>query len=385
MQVSDGVPVLGLIADGSPFAQRLRSSVIAVFADVAKLVDLTNGEAGGVAVDAAAVLAERFEAAILQDLLIAGVGARRIVTAFEHIEELESTTLNELGLRSVAAPPLARSLEPLVVAVREALRSLDGPADRDRVHEVLGQLALQPVGALQGLLFKRRLAGRVLAPAGAIGMTVQEMKAGARAAVDLVFGGVVGPDVCVLHATAGGLADLDQRGHALFTQEILGLALHDDRVGLDLVDGFLRHATARLGSRETYRPNLLLFWPRLGTLRALLSRGADFWVLNRDRIPKVSLLPPLAGELNLRTKGGIRVTRSLSLVPGDVVGLLPSLDSTGEDRARRRESTLQKELLAAEGVLPELRDVEDGEHEEQGVLVRWGESSSASAESGEWR
>ncbi len=365
-------PLLGIAADGSAFAQRLRTCLQAVFADQARIVALD--EAGEAIPEAAVVVAERFEAALLQDLLVRGVAPRRLVAGFDRLEDLEATTLAELGLRRVGPADAREIEEPLVVAVRDALQSLDGPADRDRVHEVLGQLALQPVGALHGLLFKRRLATRALTPPAASGLDVQEMTAGTAEPSALAFGGFAGAEVVGIHATDAGLADLDSTGRALFTQELLRLALEDDRSGIDLVEAFLRQAAARLGARDGYRPNLLLFSARLGTVKALLSRGADLWIVNRQRIPRVSVVVAEQGEVSVRSRAGLRVTRSLCLAPGDRVGLLPTLGSRAsshDERRRRREAFLLQGPLAEARPWAPLVDVAPGEHPATGVFVAW--------------
>lgn len=378
---------LGLASDGSAYARRCRACVEGVFADQVRIVDLV-AEAPD-ALDAVVVLGERFEAPVLQELLLGAIPPRRLVVAFEKLEELEQTALSELEVRTVRSAASEEVPEQLVTEVRGALLSVEGGTDPGRVHEVLGQLSMQSVGALNGLLFKRRLSERRLEGPSATGLDVLDVAAGASAGSEaLSFGGSVGAEVRVVHATAAGLSRLDSIGSALFTQELLAVAMKESSLGLDFFDCFLSHAAARLGNDETYAPNLLVLSPRLRSMKCLLTDGADLWIVNGRRIPRVTTLSSPGGRLRGRGRTSPFVTRSLPLAGGDVFGLLPALaaapglSSGRSERRASREEAFLRGLKQGDPVPAVERDLADGEVRRPGVIVRWSEPGQAGEPAG---
>lgn len=370
-------PRLAVAADASPHSVRLHSCLAGVFADQVELVDLAEVAAkGSTGIDVAVVLAARFEAAALRDVLLAGLPPRRLVAAFERLEELEATALSELGVRAVVAARVDEAQEHLVSHVRGALTSADGAAPPARVEEVLGQLALQPVGALHGLVFKRRLDAVGLTGVEGAGLDASVVRAGGVPGRELEVGGLAGAGVRVLHATAPGLARLAPGGRALFTQELLALALAEGGSGPDVVERFLGHAVARLASDESYAPNLLVFSPGPGSLRFLLTEGADLWITSRRRIPRVCAVPATGLVIRGRTVPGPLVARGFTLAPGDTIALLPSAapappGPAGQDlRRRRREDALLADVESSGPPSRLAHDVDAGEVPAPGVVVR---------------
>lgn len=379
---------LGLADDGSAFARRCRACVEGVFADQVRIVDLAAD--APVSLDAVVVLGERFEAPVLQELLLGAIPPRRLVVAFEKLEDLERTALSELSVRAVNVSASDEVPEHLATEVRGALLSVEGGTDPGRVHEVLGQLSMQSVGALNGLLFKRRLSERRLEGPGATGLDLLEVAVGGEPGGEaLSFGGSVGADLRVLHATAAGLARLDPEGCALFTQELLAMALNDCSLGLGLFDCLLSGAAERLGGDETFAPNLLVLSPGLRSMKCLLTDGADLWIVNKRRIPRVTVIASPGARLRGRARTSPFVSRSLPLAAGDVFGLLPALESgpgaapAREERRKSRERAFLRGLEQGDPVSALEGDVAAGEARRPGWIVRWSEPGGSRPRPGE--